>query len=534
MLNQTSTTAIARIVLLAGILLALAFLASRSFFPAFAQEEIEFPENGTDPVVAFAATDEDGDTVSWDLDGTDEADFSITNGVLEFKSPPDYENPTDRDTGDSIEGDNIYDVIVVASDGNDNGETRETVTVEVMNVEEDGVISMSGVQPKEMIGLTATLADDDEVVVTLPNEPKWQWATSTSPTGPWNDIDEDGARGTGLSHTFTPTENDVGSLLQATVTYMDGMGEDDLDTDEDESLDKAVFTFDEENRRVLMMDYENTPPMFKTAGGETLPDTSRNIAENSPAGTLIGKVLATDIGEDGMEELLTYSLAADPDGDADVDSFTIDPREGEIKVAEGADLNHEDQDSYSFTVRAADPSHTETNESMGTIVVTINIVDVNEAPEITAGDEEIDWPEDRSIATPVNTYAATDVDEDDSRAWSLASSGDYRRFDINSSTGVLTFKNSPNYEATDDVGNNHVYNITLNVTDKGGKTDSRAVTVTVEDVDEPEELTLSNLRPVVGKRITANFNTGENKGDDVTNVVWRWSTTSTDPGIHLQ
>ena len=102
MLNQTSTTAIARIVLLAGILLALAFLASRSFFPAFAQEEIEFPENGTDPVVAFAATDEDGDTVSWGLDGTDEADFSITNGVLAFKSPPDYENPTDRDTADGF------------------------------------------------------------------------------------------------------------------------------------------------------------------------------------------------------------------------------------------------------------------------------------------------------------------------------------------------------------------------------------------------------------------------------------------------
>ena len=36
MLNQTSTTAIARTLLLAGILLAVTVLAARSFFPAFA------------------------------------------------------------------------------------------------------------------------------------------------------------------------------------------------------------------------------------------------------------------------------------------------------------------------------------------------------------------------------------------------------------------------------------------------------------------------------------------------------------------
>ena len=529
MLNQTSTTAIARIVLLAGILLALAFLASRSFFPAFAQEEIEFPENGTDPVVAFAATDEDGDTVSWGLDGMDEADFSITNGVLAFKSPPDYENPTDRD----IAADNIYDVIVVASDGNDNGETRETVTVEVMNVEEDGVISMSGVQPKEMVGLTATLADDDVVVEDEPNEPKWQWATSTSPTGPWNDIDHDRARGTGLTHTFTPTENDVGSLLQVTVTYMDEMGEDDLDTDEDESLDKAVFTFDDENRRVLMTDYENTPPMFKTAGGEPLPDTSRNIAENSPAGTLIGKVLATDIGEDGMQELLTYSLAPglsqdDPEAD-DVDSFTIDPREGDIKVSSGATLDRETQASYSITIRAADPSHTEADPSIGTIVVTINITDIDEDPMITSGPEQVDFAENTDIASNLGllgTYVASDPEDvNDTLGWSLASGGDNNKFEINTD-GELRFNTAPDYEAPDDAGRNHVYNLTVNVTDSGGNTDSRNVAVTVTDIDEDEGLTLSNLRAVVGKRITASFNTGDDKGDDVTNIVWLWSTST--------
>ena len=39
MLNQTSTTAIARTLLLAGILLAVTVLAARSFFPAFCSGE---------------------------------------------------------------------------------------------------------------------------------------------------------------------------------------------------------------------------------------------------------------------------------------------------------------------------------------------------------------------------------------------------------------------------------------------------------------------------------------------------------------
>ena len=524
MLNQTSTTAIVRIVLLAGILLALAFLASRSFFPAFAQEEIEFPENGTDPVVAFAATDQEGDSVTWSVIGTDMDDFSITNGVLTFKNPPDFESPTSAAAGTGTqEAQNVYTVMVQADDGND-GRTTETVTVEVTNVEEDGVITMSGVQPKEKVGLTATLSDDDDVIVDPPDRaPKWQWATSTSPTGPWNDIDHERARSTGLSHTFTPTENDVGSLLQATVTYMDEMGEDDLDTDIDESLDKAVFTFDDEDRRVLMDDYSNDAPVFKTADDEPLPTTSRSVAENSQAGTNVGKpVVATDNGEDGMPETLTYTLT-DASG-----LFVIGSSDGQIKVGTGATLDYDIAPrSYEVTVTATDPS-----DLPGTIMVTINLTDVDEPPMFTEGDEQVDFVENTDATDEVETYQAADAEDDVSPPkllkWSLASGRDSSKFEINPS-GVLTFRESPNFEAPTDAGRNNVYNVTVNVTDSGGNTASRAVAVTVTDAPENEIVTLSNRQAVVGKRITANFNTGENKGDDVTNIEWVWSTSTTDP-----
>ena len=56
-----------------------------------------FPENSTDPVRSFISTDPEADSIEWDVRGLDAADFTISsNGVLEFKNPPDFENPTDR------------------------------------------------------------------------------------------------------------------------------------------------------------------------------------------------------------------------------------------------------------------------------------------------------------------------------------------------------------------------------------------------------------------------------------------------------
>ena len=52
----------------------------------------------------------------------------------------------------------------------------------------------------------------------------WQWATSTSATGPWNDIkptEDDTVVDDGNDPAYTPRESDVGSYLQATVTYVD-------------------------------------------------------------------------------------------------------------------------------------------------------------------------------------------------------------------------------------------------------------------------------------------------------------------------
>ena len=173
MLNHTSTTAIARTLLLAGILVAVTVLAARTFVPAFAQDPEAGPqpyaENGTDPVAVFSATDPEGQTITWSIsealgDGEDHDDFKISpSGVLEFKNVPNFEDPTSR-FGTTREEMNTYTVTVVATDTEDAAD-KETLTISVTNVDEDGEITLGTLQPLEKIDLVATLRDPDGRVI---------------------------------------------------------------------------------------------------------------------------------------------------------------------------------------------------------------------------------------------------------------------------------------------------------------------------------------------------------------------------------
>ena len=60
----------------------------------FGLAQVDYPENGVDPVAEYTAEDPEGDDVVWSLYGADRKSFQITeSGVLSFRSPPDYEQP---------------------------------------------------------------------------------------------------------------------------------------------------------------------------------------------------------------------------------------------------------------------------------------------------------------------------------------------------------------------------------------------------------------------------------------------------------
>ena len=203
----------------------------------------------------------------------------------------------------------------------------------------------------------------------------WQWARASSKTGTYTDIegsDEcsivDNDDGTS---TYTPCGDDVGKYLRATATYKDP-----------ESTDTTKSANAVSPRATARRDYTNEPPMFKDAAGEVLSETTREIAENSRSGTNVGApVSATDIGRNGRQETLTYTL----EEDADTDSFTINRRTGQIRVKSGAVLDHDTNPLYEVTVTAKD-SEDGTMESRDTIDVDIIVTNVDETPEVTVSE----------------------------------------------------------------------------------------------------------------------------------------------------
>ena len=129
----------------------------------------------------------------------------------------------------------------------------------------------------------------------------------------------------------------------------------------------------------------NDKPTFDD--GDT---TTRSIAENSAAGTVIGKpVPATD--QDG--DTLTYSLTG-----TDASKFTIDSSTGQIKVK--SPLDYEADNSYRVRVNVTDGKKADGTADPtidDTIAVTINVTDVNEPPPAPASrrsaGETVDSPE---------------------------------------------------------------------------------------------------------------------------------------------
>ena len=64
-----------------------------------------------------------------------------------------------------------------------------------------------------------------------------------------------------------------------------------------------------------------------------------------------------------------------------------------------------------------------------------------------------------------------------------------------------------------------MYNVTVSVTDRGGNTATRDVTVKVTTWTSLEPYTVSNLHPQVGTRITA---TVTDPDIPITNIMWTW------------
>ena len=534
----SSTTTIARIALFAAVLLAVMFLASQSFFPAFAQEGPKMVNEGEKHVATFAATDEDGDDITWSIDpnSTDALYFEISeNGVLTFVNTPDYEVPVDDDT------DNEYTVTVKATDNGDpEEEATETLTVMVVNLPEPGVIDFSSLQPKEGTAFIVTTFTDPDLqrsadgttvltgdtdLLDDTNNVNWQWARcSTMEDSTCLDIEENST-----STSYTPVEADPGHYLRVTATYADGHTPTPA-TGEEIELDKTASAMSA--NMVARADYVPVPPLFPGQNPAisqvnnvdtraTAATTSRDVAENSRAGTNVGApVTATDEGADGNPETLTYTLQTS----LVAASYTINSVTGQISVAAGATLDHETNEAVTVTVRATDPT-----DRYSEVDVAINITDVDENPTVSGIASYPELTENSHEDAPVLTlgtgYAVSDPEDGDTATnftWSI-SGRDGARFAI-SAGGQLSFKEAPNYErpwrSGGSLAQRNIYNLTVEATDTGGNTGTLDVVVVVRNAQEAGTITLSNRGARVGTSLTATLNEPDGVSGTVT---WTWA-----------
>ena len=373
------------------------------------------------------------------------SDFTITNaGALSFASAPNYEVKSS------------YTVTVRASDGTNYDD--HVVTVTVTDEDETEELKLSARRP--LIGADYTAAFKEGMGDAV-QSPTWVWERSMSRSGSGTDI-------TGATEaTYRPVGDDRDNYLRVTVSYDDGHSAKILQaTSELPTLPDSV---------------NNMPPVFPSplfAGGAT----GLSVDENATAGTVVGVAPQATDAELGT---LSYSLA--------VTGFTTDPpfeinaTSRQIQVAGGAALDHEDQDSYSVTVTAQDEYN-----ATGTATFDITIEDVNERPVVRRSSGMGPFSIAENSGTDVGRFVATDP-EGRVVTWSLATSGDHGRFEIDAANGALSFKEAPDYESSDlGLGPDKAYTVTVQATevDDGDTqtlelTGDLDVTVTITNVNEP-------------------------------------------------
>ena len=384
------------------------------------------------------ATDADGDPLSYSLSGTDAALFTIdpTTGAVSFIAPPDFENAGDAG------GNNVYDIIVTASDGTN--DTTQAVAITVTDVNDNDPVFTSpataSVAENQRSAYTAvaTDADGDPLTYSLSGTDADLFTIDPA---------------TGVVSFRTPPDfempgsADGDNVYDITVTASDG----DNTTNHD-----VVITVTDE-------DEVGNAPAF------TSPD-SASVEENQ---TVAYTAMATDADGDTV----SYSLSRG----ADAALFTIDETTGVVSFMDAPDFEDPGDaggnNVYDITVTASDGDNSTDHD------VAITVTDVNDNAPVFSSPATASVAENQSAATVVYRAVATDADGD---ALSYSLSGtDAARFTINAATGEVSFNEAPDVENPDDANGDNVYDIIVTASDGATANDiDQAVAITVTDAND--------------------------------------------------
>ncbi len=506
-------------------------------------------------VGTVVANDSDGDLPVYSIGGgADAALFSIdaSSGALTFDAAPDFETPADAG------GDNVYDVIVHASDGN-GGTDAQAIAVTVDDVNEAPVItSAAAVSVDEnQTGVTTVTATDPDAGATQTYS-----LTGGADQGAFAINSSTGV----LSFIAAPDHETQGSY-EVEVTVSDGtltdsqvltVPVDDVNeapvlgaiddqsadegstlsftasaSDSDDPADTLSYSLDAASLALGMTIDANTGAFSWTPGesqGGTAPSVTVTVTDDG-TGTLSDSetftvtvsdvnsapVLAA-IGDQSVDEgsTLTFTASAtDSDDPADNLTYTLDA----ASVARGMTIDSS-TGAFSWTPdesqggTAPSVTVTVTDDGTGTLsdseTFTVTVADVNSAPVLAAiGDQSVD-----EGSTLTFTASATDSDDPaDTLSYSLDAASVARGMTIDSSTGAFSWTPDESQGGT-------APSVTVTVTDSGtgALTDSETFTVTVADVNSAPVLAAIGDQSV-DENATLSFTASASDSDDPSDTL---------------
>ena len=506
--------------------------------PSFA--EIEY--DAASPVLTvetYTARDEEGESIEWSVGGTDMGDFSIdsSTGDLSFAQRPNYEMADDDDT------DNVYDIVVKATDGdtsvpNATNITEYPVTVMVTDVNEKPDIDEDTVPDYMEVDyyFTGTLSSVHTFTATdYDDGDTFTWSRSGDDAG---DFDIDASTGdltfmqnAGLNvgplpSWEDPQDDDGDNVYRITV----------IATDDDANEPKAgeyavtITVTDEEEKGTVSVKRERdgmviTDPNVPTAVGDvltfTLSDPDGGILLTNIDWTIQAHVPADPPGDwesiddtDPLSLVKTYTVDEDHTGKEMRATVEYEDRRGPGREATSGDTSsvQDQRDVAPPRFRTGETQTIEEGEPGRDTEQGITATDRDGEAlifGIKQGPHSDLFEIIPSAETTMMNYGGIHYPEYTARLRAIEGL-DYEALPPNDKTMTLTLTLSDGKSLSN---GREIYDDTNDV-------DDFEVTITVTDVDEPGEISLSPEEvPEPGVEITASLADGDGT---ISGVTWQW------------
>ena len=347
---------------------------------------VSVAENTETAVYTPVVTDADGDPLTFSLSGTDAALFSIDEqtGAVTFRDAADYEAPRDAGEGDSV-GDNVYNIVITASDGINSTDQAVTITVTDVAGDDEAPVFTSGA--------TVSVAEN---------------AATAVYTAEVTDADGDG------SLTFTLSGGADQALFEidsetGEVTFIDAPDfEDPRDAGGDNVYDIVITASDGINNtdqavQITVTNENDEAPVFTSGAAAT-------VAENTATAVYTAEV--TDAEGDTLQFALSGTDAAlfsiNDQGDVTFNEVPDFENPGDL----GGGGSVAGDNAYDIVITASDGTNS-TNQA-----VTITVTDVHEPASV------LDLSYISTAEGMIIVGGDRGDEEDDEVGWSVSSAGD--------------------------------------------------------------------------------------------------------------